>query len=66
MGKVPKIVYGQVPSEPNVTWKQVFPVGDSVPADIRGMRVKIEISTGYTIPLGPGHQTSRDEIDIAK
>jgi hypothetical protein len=58
------IVYGQLPPDADKSWKQTTPPNDARPKDIRGQRVKVELRTRYNIPLGPGQQSTKAELEF--
>ena len=64
--KPPRVAYGALPDDPAGAWRQEFPADGKPPADIRGRRVQIEASCGYTGLMGGGHQSSRAEFDIPR
>lgn len=64
--KPPRIIYGVVPSEPLDSWKQLEPSEGALPPDIRGKRIKVEVSTRLDTWFGVGHQSASAEFDIPK
>jgi hypothetical protein len=64
--KPPRIVYGVVPTEPADSWRQLEPSEGSLPPDIRGRHIKVEVSTRLDTWFGVAHQSAHAEFDVPK
>ena len=64
--KPPRIVYGVVPTEPADSWRQLEPSEGSLPPDIRGKHIKVEVSTRLDTWFGVAHQSAYAEFDVPK
>ncbi|HJZ92366.1 MAG TPA: hypothetical protein VKE40_15930 [Gemmataceae bacterium] len=65
-GKPGKVVYGQVPTEPDVAWQQNFPEGGKPPADIRGKTVQVKIDQRFLVAIGVGHELTEVTVEMPK
>jgi hypothetical protein len=65
VGKPPVIVYGQLPVEPGVQWRQNVPADGTAPPGLRGKRVKVVLEWKYASPnKWPGSQTAEAILDV--
>jgi hypothetical protein len=64
LGKVPVIVYGQVPAEPGVRWFQQIPADGPPPAAPRGKQVKVVLQWKYTGGSWVGTQRSETVVNL--
>jgi hypothetical protein len=64
LGKVPVIVYGQVPVEPGVRWIQQIPTDGPPPALPRGKPVKVVLEWQYSGGQWVGTQRSETVINL--
>jgi hypothetical protein len=65
VGKPSVIVYGQLPTEPGIQWRQNVPADGTPPPSLRGKRVKVALEWNYSSPnKWPGLQTAEVVIDV--
>ena len=62
--KPAKIVYGQLPADPAVPWRQEFPENGQPPADIRGKTVKIRVVNRFQVAFGPGQELTDLTVQV--
>lgn len=62
--KVPKFVYGQVPTDPVYNWTQELPADGAPPPDVRGKRVKVQVLTRFQVMFGPGQEINERVIEV--
>ena len=59
-----KIVYGQLPADPAVPWRQDFPENNQPPPDIRGKTVKVRVTNRFQVAFGPGHEQTELTVQV--
>lgn len=64
LGKVPVVVYGQVPVEPGVRWTQQVPADGTPPAAPSGRQVKVVLLWKYSGGNGRWVGTQRSETVV--
>jgi hypothetical protein len=64
LGKVPVIVYGQVPVEPGVRWFQQIPADGPPPAAPRGQPVKVVLEWKFSGGSWVGSQRSETVVNL--